>query len=55
MLYTHLDLTTDEVSKRLAGKYKEDIEAFDAVEREAVMMADVFTEGIVNQFRGKFN
>jgi hypothetical protein len=55
MFYTHLDLTKIEVAKRLAGSYKKDIEAFDAVEREAIMMADVFTDGIVKQFSGKFS
>ena len=50
MLYTHLDLTSQEVAQRLAGRYQEDIDAFDAVEREALAMADSFTEGIMRQF-----
>jgi len=51
MLYTHLDLTTQEVAMRLAGNYAEDIKAFDRVEQEAVsMMADYFSFGILRQF-----
>lgn len=50
MLYKHLDLTKDEVAKRLAGEYAADIEAFGAVEHEAMEMADYFTAGIMRQF-----
>jgi hypothetical protein len=46
MLFMHLDLTKKEVAARLAKKYKEDIEAFAAVEKEAISMADMFTCGI---------
>jgi hypothetical protein len=55
MLFTHLDLTKTEVAKRLAGQYSEDITAFGAVEKEALSMADSFTEGIVKQFWCRFN
>ena len=54
MFYRHLELTTAEVAARLAGKYAEDIEAFDKVEREALMMADYFTQGIFKEFPQKF-
>jgi len=54
MLYTHLELTTQEVNMRLAGDYKADIEAFDKVEREAMAMADYFAHGIIRQFPDKF-
>jgi len=50
MLNTHLDLTTNEVKARLAGKYKEDIKAFAKVEKEALMMADYFVSGIIWKF-----
>lgn len=50
MLYKHLDLTTEEVAKRLAGDYPADIQAFAKVEQEAIMMADYFTSGIHKQF-----
>lgn len=54
MLYTHLDLTKQEVAMRLAGNYKEDIKAFDKIEQEVLLMADYFTEGIIKQFPNKF-
>ena len=50
MLYTHLDLTKNEVSLRLQGKYAEDVANFDRIEMEALEMADYFTMGIVYQF-----
>jgi len=48
MLFTHLDLTKKEVAARLAKKYKEDIAAFAAVEKEAINMADMLTCGIAD-------
>ena len=54
MLYTHLKLTTQEVAMRLAGNYLADIKAFDAVEMEALAMADAFTSGIEMQFPQMF-
>jgi len=50
MLYNHLDLTKKEVAMRLAGNYAADIEAFDRVEDEAIMMSDMFIRGIMQQF-----
>ena len=47
MMFTHLDLTKKEVAARLAKKYKKDIEAFAAVEKEAICMADMLTCGII--------
>lgn len=55
MLYSHLDLTKQEVSARLGGNYPLDIEAFDKVEVEALSMADYFTLGLMQQFPQKFN
>jgi len=54
MLYTHLDLTTQEVAMRLAGNYPADIQAFDRVEKEALAMADYFSFGIMRQFPDRF-
>ena len=54
MFYRHLELTTQEVAARLAGRYPEDIDAFDKVEREALMMADYFSQGIFREFPHKF-
>lgn len=54
MLYTHLDLTKNEVALRLQGKYAEDTMNFDRLELEAIGMADYFTMGIVCQFYPMF-
>lgn len=54
MLYTHLDLTKKEVAMRLSGNYPADIEAFNKVEQEALLMADYFSSGIIKQFPQKF-
>ena len=55
MLYRHLELTTGEVTMRLARNYSEDIKAFDAVEQEALSMADMFSSGIMRQFPQMFS
>ena len=54
MLYRHLDLTKQEVAARLAKNYPADIQAFDAVEDEAMAMADMFTSGLRGQFPHRF-
>lgn len=47
MLYTHLELTTQEVAMRLARNYPADIESFNEVEREVLTMADYFSAGLI--------
>jgi len=54
MLYSHLQLTTDEVAHRLAGDYAADVAAMDKVQAEALDMADYFTAGIMEQFPERF-
>ena len=54
MLYRHLDLTKQEVAMRLGRNYVADIKAFDAVEAEAMDMADGFSLGIIRQFPQRF-
>jgi len=46
-MYRHLDLTKQQVSARLLGQHKSEIEAFDRGEKEALMMADYFARGLV--------
>lgn len=46
MLYTHLDLTTSQVVNRLARNHVAEVQTFDQIEREALMMADYFAKGI---------
>ncbi len=54
MYREHLRLLTIEVSDRLAGKYKENVATNEAVEAQALGMADEFTFGIVRQFPRMF-
>jgi len=54
MLYRHLELTTQEAAMRLSENYPADIKAFDAVEAEAMEMADGFSAGIMRQFPQMF-
>ena len=54
MLYEHLRLTTNEVSARLKGDYKEDIRAYDLVQKEILEMSQFFVNGIVRQFPNLF-
>ena len=55
MLYHHLDLTKQEVAMRLSGNYPADVKAFDAVEEEALVMADTFSSGLIRQFPQMFS
>lgn len=50
LLFGHLALTEREAALRLAGRYAEDTAVFERIEREALEMADVMSDGIVRQF-----
>lgn len=50
MLYDHLAMTKSEAVDILAGNYADSITMFDHIEREALVMADMMTQGIVRQF-----
>lgn len=54
MLYEHLRLTSDEVSKRLKKDYAADIRAYDMVQKEILKMSEFFVSGIVKQFSDLF-
>jgi hypothetical protein len=54
MLRTHLGLTTQEVVARLNGKWAADVRAYDAIHRQALGMADMLSDGIVQQFAARF-
>ena len=54
MMHEHLRLTTNEVVARLQQKWNADVRAYDAIERQALHMADMLAAGIVAQFPGRF-
>ena len=47
MLYEHLDLTSAEVAARLAGDWDADVAAFDEILGQALVMADMLTDGLL--------
>jgi hypothetical protein len=54
MLYKHLEMTKEEAVNLLTGKYLESINGFDQIEEQALVMADMMTNGIVNQYPDVF-
>ena len=54
MMKTHLDQTLSEAAHRLAGQYKADIRDYDAIHHHILEMADTLSDGIVDQFPGRF-
>ena len=55
MMYDHLTMTKAEAVYILTQKYEDGITAFDNIEQQALMMADVMTQGIVKQFPQYFS
>jgi hypothetical protein len=55
MMHEHLNLTTNEVMARLHGDWSGDIRAYDRVHEQILHMADMLSEGILNQFPKKFS
>ena len=54
MMHEHLNLTTSEVQARLKGDWAADIAAYDKVHEQILRMADMLSEGIINQFPKQF-
>jgi hypothetical protein len=54
MMHDHLNLTTSEVQARLKGDWAADIAAYDKVHEQILRMADMLSDGIINQFPKKF-
>ncbi|QUW23992.1 hypothetical protein JSQ81_12435 [Sporosarcina sp. Marseille-Q4063] len=54
MLYEHLALTKFEAVSMIEKNYKEDVAVFDKIEAQALEMADVISDGIIQQFPRMF-
>ena len=54
MLYTHLQLITDQVVARLNNNWAADIEAYDKGEQHMIHFAEILANGIIKQFPEKF-
>lgn len=54
MIYDHLAMTKTEAVDILSQKWENSISTFEKIEQEALMMADVMTDGIIKQFPQHF-
>lgn len=54
MLYDHLAMTKAEAVDILTQKYMNSINTFDYIEHQALMMADLMTQGLLKQFSQQF-
>ena len=50
MFYTHLALTKLEAVSMIQKNFELEVQVFDQIEAEALMMADMISEGIFKQF-----
>lgn len=50
LLFDHLRMTEDEAVQILTGQYEQSIKTFDDIQKEALVMADTMTLGIIKQF-----
>jgi hypothetical protein len=50
MLFEHLRMTENEAVQYLTQQYEASIVQYDAIQKQALEMADVMTYGIINQF-----
>jgi hypothetical protein len=54
MMAEHLDTTLAEAVSRLSGDYAQDIADYEVVHHHILMMADLLSNGIIQQFPRKF-
>lgn len=54
MLHDHLAMTKDEATALLTQRYEFSIGVFEAIEQEALLMADRMTQGMIRQFSPHF-
>lgn len=54
MMKMHLDVTLQEAAARLNGDFAGDIAAYDQVHEDILKMADMLSDGIINQFPKMF-
>lgn len=54
-MHMHLDFTLREAQARLAGDYTAEIAAYDEVHQHILSMADVLSQGLIEQFPEMFN
>ncbi len=54
MMRAHLDRTLEEAVARLQGRYADDIAAYEAVHADILAMADMLSDGIIEQFPERF-
>ncbi len=54
LLSLHLKITKEEAVARLTSKWEEDIQKFDEIYTEIMVLSDALADGIVKQFPDKF-
>jgi hypothetical protein len=54
-MHMHLKLTTDEALAHLQGKWEADVADYDKVHNHILHMADLLSEGVIDQFPGRFD
>jgi hypothetical protein len=54
MMRSHLGLTTNEVVARIQGKWAADVRAYDRIHVQILHMADMLSDGLVEQFPARF-
>lgn len=53
MMFTHLDLVTEEAMTLINKEYQANVDVYDVLEAQAMDMADVMSQGIIDQFLRK--